>query len=468
MREFDHELVSGRISRSVFKLAWPMVVMQLVNGSTGFVDHILVSRFVDAPNSAANAAIGISWQLFLVMVVFVASFFKGMSVLIAQHAGKKDREAIGRIAYNTFFAATYLQIFVFAPIGYLASPALLNFFNADPEVQVYALPYMRIMFTCAWGMFLMFMLTQAMQASGDARTPLKLGALSTIINIVVTAILITGAGPFPEMGTMGAAIGSCVAPIPSVCIALKLMYSGRLILAPPKRIPWIPDREIVMAVIRVGIPTGLQAVLLNLAGAFLIRYVGMLPNSAAAQAAYTICYGQWFNLVTWTAFGLRAASATLMGQNLGAGQMQRGKDSVGFVARVGACWGALLGVLFLTQGHVFMGLFKASGEPVLSYGIEFLRFLAVSGVFLAATLAYTGGLQGAGDTKTPMWIAFVTQIGILLGLCEIFLRTGHLTTTTIWMSIVIAHIMRFMLSFYFFRRGSWSTLGALGDTGGDG
>lgn len=456
MKTFDRELVSGSIFRSVWKLAWPLVLLNLVNGAHALVDHILVGHFVASPDNAANAAIGVAWQVFLVVVVFIASLFHGMNVMIARYAGRQDRGTISRIFYQTLLCSVLILVGIVAPLGYFVAPHLLDFVQAAPSVQRHALPYLRILFSCGAPLFLMFMITGAFQASGDARTPLKLAVLCTILNMIISAVFIIGIGPFPAMGASGAALGTVIAPGAGVGIAVWLIISRRMLIQPPDRLTLLPDLAVLRMVARIGIPTGIQAVLLNVAGVFLLKFIGTLEHSAAAQAAYTICYAQLFSLVAWTAFGLRAAAGTVMGQNIGAGQPQRGKAAVAVAACMGAGWAACIGVMFWVFPGELLGLFNAVGEPLRTYGISLLRYLAVSGVMLAATLGLTGGIQGAGYTKIPMYIAFFTQIVILLGICACFLALGMLDTRKIWMAIFISHAARLALTFAVFRTEHWA------------
>ena len=452
MKSFDTELISGSVVRSVWKLAWPAVMLRLVDGLHSLVDHILVGQFV---GHHGNAAIGAAWLLFLVVVLFLVSLFQGMVVLAARYAGMQDRDNLSKVVYHTFLATVYLLLFVVVPVGYLIAPFILNLVNITPEVYGHALPYLRIMFTCSLPLFLMFMLASAFQASGDVKTPLKLGMLSTTINIIVSATLIIGIGPFPALGVSGAAFGTALAPIASVGIALFLIYKRKVIIRPPRHYTLIPDLALVKSITRVGVPTGLQAILLNLGGLLLFRKLGVLEHSAAAQAAYTICYNQLFSLVTWASFGLRVASATLMGQNLGAGKRDRGRHSVYIVAGMGAVYAVALGVVFWFFPYPLMLLFDAVDGHVYEFGVSLLRYTALSGIFLTSTLALTGGLQGAGDTKTPMYIAFVTQIGVLVGLAELFDFLGVLSAELAWLAILLSHLSRWVLTQTFFSWGKW-------------
>jgi putative MATE family efflux protein len=458
MKPFDEELVKGSIFRSVWKLSWPVVLLNLINGMHGHVDHILIGHYLPSPSNAANAAIGVAWQVFLVIVVFMASLFQGMNVLVARHAGRQDRDRLSKVVYACFLTGIYVHVFVVAPLGYFLAPYLLQFVEADAEVIHHALPYIRVLFVFGSPMFLMFMLTGAFQASGDPKTPLALGIMTTLINVGVSSLLIIGPGPIPAMGTMGAALGTVVATSTGSIIAIGIILSRKRIIQPPQHYRLIPDLKIIRMVARIGIPTGIQAVLLNIGGVFLLRFIGKLDHSASAQAAYTICYVQLFSLVTWTSFGLRAAASTLIGQNLGADEPERARRGVQVAAGVGAVWAALIGLVFWNFPETLLWLFQAVDEPIRGYGISLLRYLSFSGVMLAVALALTGGLQGAGDTKMPMYIAFLTQIVVLLGYCWILDQLGALTTDRIWFGILLSHTSRLVMTYIVFHRGRWALI----------
>lgn len=453
MKTFDRDLVTGSITRSVWKLTWPVILLQVISGVHGFVDQALVGHYVGIEG---NAGIGVAWQLFLVIVVFIASLFHGMGVLIARYSGKQDHDSVNRVAYHTFLMSFYILAFVMGPLGFFLTPKLLELTNTSPEVIVHAQPYLRILFTMSTPLFMMFMLNGAFQTSGDPKTPLKLAILTNVINVVLSYILITGPGPIPEMGAIGAALGTCFAPIPSVLIAIVLILRHKTIIGPPKEFVLFPDLSVIKVVARIGIPTGIQGVLLNLAGAVLLAFIGGLEDSAKSQAAYTICYAQLFSLVTFVGFGLRAASATVMGQNIGAGNPERGKAGVYVSAAIGLLWACGFGAVYWFYPVPLLALFDVTDGSALAMGIQLLKYLTFSGLFLIVTLALTGGLQGAGDTKSPMYIAFVTQVVILLGICTIFQRLDRLTTSVIWAAILTSHTSRFILTCLVFYRGKWA------------
>jgi len=464
MKKYDEEIVSGGIFRSMWKVAWPVILTQVIGGVHGIIDQALVGKYV---GYAAQAAIGTSWQLFLVVVVFLSSLFTGMYILISQYIGRQDSAAVNHVAHQTLLASLYILVLVISPLGYLATPVLLDLVGASPEVREHAVPYLRVLFVFNAPLFLMFLLVGVMQSSGNMKIPLFLGISTCVTHLAASYVLIRGVGPFPELGSTGAAIGDVFGPVPSVGICLWLIYSGRAFVGPPEKFTLRPDFPVLWRIAKLGVPSGIQAVLLNIGGACLIYFINRLPQSAEALAAYTVCYSQLFSIVTWTGFGLRAACATVIGQNIGAGKPDRGARAVYFGAGIGAVWATVFGILYWAIPDILLGIFSIHDEVVSSIARNLLHFLAFSGVCVVVTLAFTGGLQGAGDTKKPMYIALVTQIFILLGICTFYTAMGWLSATAIWSAILISHASRLSLTLFSFASGKWRSIKVdMGERGG--
>ena len=175
---YDRSIVEGPLRAAVWKIAWPTMLTNVVGGLQGIIDHALVGNLV---GFKANAAIGVSWQIFLVVIVFISSLFTGMSVLVARFAGAGDSEKVDRVVYQAFLTAIGISIGILAPIGYFAAPLLLDLVNAAPAVKAEALPFLRIMFVFSSGMLVFFMLGGALRSAGDARTPMMLGVSLTAL-----------------------------------------------------------------------------------------------------------------------------------------------------------------------------------------------------------------------------------------------------------------------------------------------
>src|SRR6266704_3878039 len=287
---YDRSIVEGPLQQAVWKIAWPTMLTNAIGGLQGIVDHVLVGNLV---GYKANAAIGVSWQIFLVVIVFVSSLFTGMSVLVARFAGAGDAEKVDRVVYQAFLTAIGISLGIMAPLGYFATPWLLDLVNAAPAVKAEAMPYLRIMFGFSSGMLIFFMLGGALRSAGDARTPMILGISLTVLNVVLNVILIRGLGPIPAFGTKGAAMGTCIASWLVAIYSLWKLWNG----------------------------------------------------------------GWLFSLITWTSVGLMGASAAIAGQNLGASQPDRSAAAVHVAARIGLSSAAIVGALFLFFPRQLLAVF---------------------------------------------------------------------------------------------------------------
>jgi len=449
---YDRSIVEGPLQQAVWKIAWPTMLTNAIGGLQGIVDHVLVGNLV---GYKANAAIGVSWQIFLVVIVFVSSLFTGMSVLVARFAGAGDAEKVDRIVYQAFLTAIGISLGIMAPLGYFATPWLLDLVNAAPAVKAEAMPYLRIMFGFSSGMLIFFMLGGALRSAGDARTPMQLGIVMTVVNLVLNVMLIRGLGPIPAFGTRGSAMGTCITSGLIAVYALWRLWTGGWVVAFPKGRGHGPDWTIIKELFRFGLPTGIQGIAMNIGGVLMLSFIGSLAQSAAAQGAFAVSYTELFSLITWTSVGLMGSAAAVAGQNLGAGHPDRSAQAVHVAARYGLSVAAFVGLFFLFLPRQLLAVFGMHDPVVVNIGVQLLRVLSVSGLFVTVGLSYTGGMQGTGDTKSPLYISMISQILVPLGICFVIQQTGRLDPIDIWLAILAGHVTRCVLSVLRFRQGKW-------------
>jgi putative MATE family efflux protein len=452
--KFDPSITEGPLTRAVWKIAWPAIFANLISGVQGWVDHILVGRLI---GYQANAAIGVSWQIFLVVIVFISSVFIGMSVLVARFAGARDEEKVNRTVYQAFLTAIFMSLGILAPIGYFGAPALLSLVTSDPAVAGEALPYLRIMFVFSTGLLIYFMLSGALRSAGDARTPMVLGIVMTIMNLIFNIVLIRGLGPIPSFGTAGSAMGTSLATGLIGVFALYRLIRGGWVVSFPHG-GYAPDWNVIKKLFKFGLPAGIQGIAMNIGGVMMLWFMGSLAEGAATQAAYAVVYGQLFLLITWSSNALMGASAAVAGQNLGAGRQDRAAAAVNTAARIGVAGAALVGIFYFFFPHQLLAIFGMSDPAVVEIGTQLLRILSISGLFVTAALAYTGGLQGTGDTKSPLYISIVSQVAVPLGICFAISQISTLRPLHIWLAILAGHMTRCGLSVIRFAQGKWSSI----------
>ena len=424
------------------------MLQNIIAGLQGIIDHAMVGHFV---GYTANAAIGVSWQIILVVIVFISSVFTGMAVLVARFAGANDAEKVNRTVYQAFLLAAGCSV-ILAAVGYFASPWLLSLVNAAPEVRAEALPFLRAMFVGMFGMMMFFMLSGAFRAAGDPQTPLRLGVTMTVLTIALNVLLI------PAFGTVGAAFGTIGSSTTVALYGMWRLTRPESVIHFERGMSKRPDFTIIRSLFRFGLPTGVQGIAMNVGGVFLLRFIGSLEQSAAAQAAYAVGYTELFSLITWTSVGLMGAAATIAGQNLGAGNPDRAVEGVRVASRIGLGVAAVIGTMFVLIPQYLLAVFGMEDPEVLALGGSLLAYLSVSGLFITVALSYTGGLQGTGDTRSPLYISIVSQVVIPLGLCMFFQASRGLQPNDIWMAIVIGHFTRATLSVARFRQEKWRNI----------
>ncbi len=453
--KYDRSIIEGSLPKAVWRIAAPTMLTNIFGGLQGLVDHIVVGNIV---GFKGNAAIGVSWQIFLVVIVFIASIFTGMSILVARFVGANETDKVNRTVYQAFLTAIVISLALIAPIGYFASPLLLDIVNAEAGVKAEALPYLRIMFLFSLGMMMYFMLSGALRSAGDAKTPMILGIVMTVLNLVFNIILIGGLGAIPAFGTKGAAIGTCLAAGLVAVYSFWKLWNGGWVVSIRNKNGYAPDFNVIRRLFKFGLPAGFQGIAMNIGGVLMLAFVGSLAQSAAAQAAYAISYTQLFSLVTWTSVGLMGAAAAVAGQNLGAGQPERARAAVHTAARFGLIGSTFIGLFFFFFPGQLLAFFGMTEPAAVEIGVQLLRILSVSGIFVSVALTYTGGLQGTGDTKSPLYISIISQVIIPLGICFILQQTVGLEPWHIWTAILAGHFTRCVLSIWRFHQGKWQNI----------
>ena len=449
---YDRSLVEGPLRGAVWKIAWPTMVTNIIGGLQGIVDHVLVGHLV---GFTANAAIGVSWQIIIVVIIFVSSLFTGMSVLVARFAGAGEERKVNRVVYQAFLTTIVISLGIMAPAGYFLSPWLLELVNAAPAVKAEALPFMRIMFVFSTGMLLFYMLSGALRSAGDARTPMILGVALTVLNLLLNLILIPGWGPIPRFGTAGSAMGTVIASGILGVYSIWKLWAGGWVVSFPRHQGFALDLRVVRSLFRFGLPAGIQGIAMNIGGVFMLAFIGSLAQSAAAQAAFAVSYTQLFSLITWTAVGLMGAAAAVAGQNLGASRPDRAEKVVHIAATYAIAGAAFIGIFFAFFPRQLLAIFGMNEPAVVEIGTELLRVLSVSGLLVAVALTYTGGLQGTGDTRGPLYISIASQVVVPLGICFVIQQTSTLDPLDIWLAILAGHATRCVLSVIRFRQGKW-------------
>jgi len=392
------DLTQGSIPRNLIALALPLVAANLLQTTFNIVDMLFVGRL----GPAAIAAVSLAGVITMFLMTIAIGLATGTQAMISRFIGAKDQQQAEVVAIQSLFLGIFSSFFL-SIIGLFLSQFLLELVGAKGEVLSLGKGYLQIMFSGIYTVFLLFLVSAIFQGVGNTVTPMKILLFSTVSNIVFDPLLIFGIWFFPHWGVNGAAAATVTARGLGMLTGIYLLFKGKsgIYLHLQKvRI----DLGMMWRIIRIGLFASLQASLRNISQIVVARIVASFGTYAIA--AYGI--GMRVRMVVMMpGFGLAAATAVLVGQNLGAKNPQRAEKS-GLIS-------SLLYSLFM----VFTGsLFHIFAQPIISafnpqpdvvrIGVNYLHVLTLSFVFLGIAIVLSRAMNGAGDTISPMVITGFT------------------------------------------------------------
>jgi len=204
----------------------------------------------------------------------------------------------------------------------------------------------------------------ALRSAGNAKTPMMLGIVMTVLNLLFNIILIRGLGPIPAFGTAGAAMGTCIAAGLVGIYSIYKLWSGTWVVSFPKT-GYAPDWKVIKKLFQFGLPAGIQGIAMNAGGVLMYGFMGSLAEGKATQAVYAVAYSQLFLLVTWSSNALMGASAAVAGQNMGAGHPDRAVKAVRTAAGFGLAGAVIVGLFFFFLPRQLLAIFGMTDPAVV-------------------------------------------------------------------------------------------------------
>lgn len=455
------DTTTGPILRKLAVLAWPLVIGNLLQTAYNIVDIFWVGRV----SREAVAAVALMFPLSWMFVSTAMGITAATIALVSQYVGAdRDREADQVVAQTMLLAIAVSA--VLGVIGWIFRRQILRLMGASGQVFIDALAYIEVIFLALPLTFLFLGFRAALQGAGDTKTAMWLVVASVLVNVVLDPILILGWGPAPALGTRGAGWATFVARGLATLLGIGvLLYGGfgvRLRLGDLR-----PDPKTLATLIRIGAPASADGWARSVATVVMASFV--TPFGSAAIAAYGV--GVRIMSVTWSVAGaVGQATATGVGQNLGAGQPDR-SSRVGWVATA-ATMGILAGFATLTLWipDTLIRLF-VDDQATVAEGVVFLWIVAPFWAFFGGVMVIQGGFRGAGRTDIAMvlsllsrWVfrlpvavfvafsAAVTVPGLTARPMVIGLGVG---VKGIWIAFAVGAVLSFLVAASWFRLHKW-------------
>ncbi len=437
----------GPIGRALGLLAIPMMLEMAMEAIFAVVDIAFVSRL----GTNAIAAVGLTEALITVLYAVAIGLGMGVTAMVSRRIGEKDPEAAAVVTGQAIWIGAALAIVIgYTGVSYAAD--LLGLIGANAAVIAEGRGFAAMLLGGSASILYLFLLNAAFRGAGDAPIALRSLTLANAINIVLDPCLIFGLGPFPELGVTGAAVATTIGRGIGVAYLFYALFgrNGRLKLE-LSQCAIVP--KIIARMIKISIG-GIGQFLIATASWIVIMRIVALYGSAPI-AAYTIAL-RLIEFAFLPAWGLGNASATLVGQNLGAGRPDRAEKSVWRASRYNAIFMSILGLLSVAFAPQIVGLFSTEPE-VVRFGTSCLRILGVGYPMYAVGMIMIQAMNGAGDTYTPSVLNFICFWILQIPLAYWLAAAMDFGPNGVFLSIVIAESALTVLGVLVFRRGKWKT-----------
>ena len=447
-RGFDPRLLEGSISRSLFLLAVPIMGANILQVAYQLVDAFWVGRL----GADAVAAVSVTMPIMFVLVAAGMGFAIAGTILIAQYTGARDHDMVDHVAAQTLLTILAVSVALGA-LGFVLAPVLLKWMGVSPQVYDGALSFMRVIFAALPFTFVYAMAQALMRGVGEVKAPLFIVAGTVCVNFVLDPVLIFGRYGAPAWGVTGAAVATLVSQAFAAAIALRLLFGGRYGIHVHWR-DFVPDMVFVKRAFVLGYPASIEQSARGLGMAvltFLIVSFGTVVTASFGVATNV------FNVMLIPAMGFSMATSTLVGQNIGAGNLARAEK----VARLSAAitFGMLtgFGILCFLFAPQIVRFFIPEDAAVVREGAAYIRIVAWSFGFIGLQFALTGVLRAAGEMIPAMVIGLVSQWVLQIPLAFLLSRHTPLGVEGVWWSTPLTNVVTATVAALWFARGSWKT-----------
>lgn len=445
VRGSERDFTRGPIGLAIFLLAVPMILEMLGESLFAVVDIFFVAKL----GAGAVAIVGLTESVMALIYAVAFGLAIGATATVARRVGEKDEEGAAKTAAHVIYLGVIVSL-VLSAIGIIFAPNILALLGAGPEVIVEGTTFMRIMLGGNAVVVFIFLLNAIFRGAGDAAIAMRVLLLANGLNMILSPCFIFGVGPFPELGVIGAAVGTTIGRGCGVLYAAWRMFrpGGRIHVHADS---WKLDPSLLWKLTKLSSTGVLQLLIATASWTALMPIVAGFGEEAIAGYVIALRVVMFALL---PALGLSNAAATMVGQNLGAGKPERSESAVWKAGFFNAAFYFGVGLVFFFFSNPIIGFFTQ--EPaVLAYGTSALHIIAYGFAFYGLGMVLETAFNGAGDTWTPTYlnllIFWIFEIPVAYLLAYYF----EMGPDGVFWAITVAFSLLAIASALLFRRGKW-------------
>jgi putative MATE family efflux protein len=436
----QQDYTQGSIRKAVFLLAIPMILELSLESVFAVVDMFFVGKL----GQNAIATVGLTESVVTLIYSIAIGLSTAATAIVARRIGEKNPEAAAHAGAQSLIIGVVITFFL-SIAGIVFASDILSLMGANPDVVADGAIFTKIMLGGSAAIMLLFLINGIFRGAGDAAMAMKSLWIASVINIVLCPIFIN------IWGLKGAAIATVIGRSTGVLYQCFHLFKGSGILKFQASDFGIDVKQI-KAIIHIAMPATVQFIIASGSWIVLARLVAE-TGGTTASAGYQIAIRNvvFFILPAW---GLSNAAATLVGQNLGAKQVERAEQSVLLTMKYNIIFMAFVMVLFVFFSNPIIRIFTHD-EAVIKFGALSLQIMGAGYIFYGIGMVMTQALNGAGDTQTPTIINFVCFWLFQIPLAYFLAKGLDWKATGAFIAIPVAESLIALVSWYFFRQGKW-------------
>lgn len=448
----SHELYTD-----ILRIAWPSFIELLLTQLTSMVDMMMVGSIGGTENPIlgvqALSAVGLTAQpKFLLAVTFIA-MNTGVTALVARHKGNGNKEQANLVVRQGLLF-TFIVAFLFSIVGFIFARRMVLFMGSTEEtVTQLGTYYLRIQMCGFLPLALTSTITAVLRAVGDSKTCMVYNLVANLMNVIFNWILIYGNLGFPELGVVGASIATVLGQIIAFCMASFAIIRGNSFLKLEFRLGFRPHKATLQSMTHIGFPAMIEQLLMSMGAIIFAKAIASLGTTA--YSTHQICMNiQSLSFMTGQAFAVSAT--TLVGQSLGKRRPDMAQAYGNRARTLGFFSSVIIVFVFIFFGRNIISLYN-SDATIIETGTKILLFMAFMQPFQTSQFIITGGLRGAGDTKTTAAITCITVLLMRPSLAILFIKAG-LGLYGAWLAFASDQLVRSFLVLLRYNSGKWKTI----------